>query len=386
MITLLSLFVTGFLSASLLVLKPLIVGALIDDYQFTPSQAGFVAGIEMVGIGLASFCMAITASAKNRKKAIYLGAMLGILGSLGPLLTSAYMPVLVSRFIAGVGCGMVAPIVLAILGTTRNPDRTFGQYYLTSYLASAAMMAVGTWAVAAFHVKGAYGLMSLALIAIFLTARNIPYAIEDVSEDAKVEQKSSFPMKEGLLTLGLSFVYWIGMGALWSFVERLGMQASLTLSEIGAALSLGQLTSIAGALMTSLLHIRYRRLPVLAVAISLAVASVILLGWSGSLIGFMIGVCTFSFIWPVFLAYLGGIMATLDRGGRIVALSVTSQTLGMAVGSAVGGTMSDQFGYVAVPVSATFCFILCLVLLGIIAQAMRHQARCSSLAAHRHPI
>ena len=57
-ITLIAIFVTGIASAGMLLFKPLIVGALIDDYHFSPAQSGFVAGIEMAGIGLSSFTVA----------------------------------------------------------------------------------------------------------------------------------------------------------------------------------------------------------------------------------------------------------------------------------------------------------------------------------------
>jgi hypothetical protein len=76
-ITLAAVFLTGLASAGLLILKPLIVGALIDDYHFTPPEAGFVAGIEMAGIGIAAFIVAAFGGGWNRKHVILIGATLG---------------------------------------------------------------------------------------------------------------------------------------------------------------------------------------------------------------------------------------------------------------------------------------------------------------------
>ena len=153
-ITLVTVFYTGLASAGLLVLKPLIVGALIDDYHFSPSQSGFVAGIEMAGIGVSALIVATVGGTWNRRLVILIGATLGILGSVVPVLSAAYTPILVSRLVAGVGCGLIASIILAVIGTTRDPDRTFGLYYICTFAGSSLLVPAGVWVLARFHVAG----------------------------------------------------------------------------------------------------------------------------------------------------------------------------------------------------------------------------------------
>src|SRR6266853_1563205 len=104
-ITLAAVFFTGLASAGLLVLKPLIVGALIDDYHFSPSQSGFVAGIEMAGIGVSALIVAAIGASWNRRLIILAGATLGILGSVVPVLSAADILIILSRLMAGVGRG-----------------------------------------------------------------------------------------------------------------------------------------------------------------------------------------------------------------------------------------------------------------------------------------
>src|SRR5690348_1031748 len=85
-----AVFLTGFWSATLLLLKPLIVGALIDDYHFSPTQAGFVAGIEMAGLGLAALLIALAGARWPRRTIVLIGAALGIAGSLVPIVSHSY--------------------------------------------------------------------------------------------------------------------------------------------------------------------------------------------------------------------------------------------------------------------------------------------------------
>jgi predicted MFS family arabinose efflux permease len=362
-ITLVAVFFTGLASAGLLVLKPLIVGALIDDYHFSPSQSGFVAGIEMAGIGVSALIVAAIGGRWNRRFVILAGATLGILGSVVPVLSTAYMPILLSRLMAGIGSGLIASIVLAVIGTTRDPDRTFGLYYIFTFAGSSLLVPTGVWVLARFHVPGGYILLALLLAAVYVTAHRIPAAFSGLHEDSKRRSLPRFPMKPAVWSLGLSLVFWFGLGGVWAFVERLGVQAGLSQVAIGSVLTVGPLASIAGALTASVLHTRFGRTPLLAASIGLATLSVAMLGWTSSLAGFGIAVLLFSYIWPLFLAYLGGAMSMLDPAGRIIAMSVTSQTIGMAFGPAVAGVIAVHFGYVAIAVLGLACFAVAFALL-----------------------
>lgn len=361
-ITLVAIFSTGIASAGLLLFKPLIVGALIDDYHFSPAQSGFVAGIEMAGIGFSSFIVAAFGGAWNRRRVILIGATLGILGSLGPILSEAYMPILLCRLMAGIGCGLIAAVVLAVIGTTRDPDRTFGLYYMFSYASAALLMPLGVWTMIRFHVVGGYILMTLLLCIAYVTAHRIPATYSGLREDGGKHTLPPFPLMSGLLSLGLSLIFWIGFGGIWAFVERLGVTAGLEHAAIGGVLSLSQVAAFGGAMTASLLHLRFGRTPLLAASIGFAILGVVMVGWASSISVFTIGVLIFGFIWPLFLAYLGGTMALLDPAGRIIAMSVASQTVGMAIGPALAGVLAGMFGYVAIAIMAIVCFTLTLAL------------------------
>lgn len=56
-------------------------------------------------------------------------------------------------------------------------------------------------------------------------------------------------------------------------------------------------------------------------------------------------------------------MASQDEAGRIVALSVSSQTLGMAAGPAIAGALADAYGYGVIPLLGIACHIAALILL-----------------------
>jgi predicted MFS family arabinose efflux permease len=370
-ITLAAIFATGFLSSALLILKPLIVGGLIDDYHFSPAQAGYVTGIEMAGIGLAPFIVAAIGGAWNRRHVVLVGTTIGILGTLGPVLSDAFVPILLCRFIAGFGCGLVAAIALAVIATTRDPDRTFGLYYMMAYAFAVPLMAGGAWSMTHFHVRGAYMFLALTLLVVYVTAQRIPESFTGLKGDGKAQALPPFPLVGGALSLGLSLLFWIGLGGVWAFLERLGLQAGVDREAVGGVLTFYAVAAFVGALTASLLHTRLGRLPMLTAAIVGAVLSVGLIGWVPGLVPFAAGVIIFSYIWPLFLTYLSGTMAVIDPTGRVVAMSVASQCIGMALGPAIGGELAGRYGYVSIAVMALICFAMALALLPPLVLRMR---------------
>ena len=173
----------------------------------------------------------------------------------------------------------------------------------------------------------------------------------------------------------VSLVFWMGVGAIWAFVERIGLEAGIDRLMIGGVLSIGPFASVAGALTASVLHTRFGRVPVLVVAIALAILGAGLIGFGGTAPSFTLGFLIFSYVWPLFLAYLGGAMAAVDPVGRVVAMSVASQTVGMAIGPAVGGIVATHAGYGAITVLGISCFAATFPVLGMLLYKSRAAAQ-----------
>jgi predicted MFS family arabinose efflux permease len=370
-ITLTTIFATGLASSALLVLKPLIVGGLIDEYHFSQAQAGYIVGIEMVGLSLAAFIVATLNKTWSRRWMLFFGATIGILGGLGPILTDAFIPILVCRFIAGIGCGLIAANVMSVIATTRDPDRTFGLYFMTCYAGAALLMTGGAWSLAHFHVRGIFIFMVLLLFVTYITVSLIPPSFAGLQDDNKAHVLPSFPLVEGGLCLGISMLFWVGLGAVWAFLERLGQQAGVSPEAVGYLLTFYGVAGFAGASSASILHKYFGRLELLIASITGALFSVTLIGWASGLFSFAAGVIIFSYIWPLFLTYMGGIMAAIDSGGRVVAMSVSIQCIGLALGTAIGGELSGRYGYISIPVISMVCFLLALALLPLLTIRLR---------------
>ena len=364
--TLAAVCFTGFVSAAILIVQPLMVGALIDGFRLSAAQAGLVAGAEMAGLAVAGLLIGTVGSSWNRRKAIAAGATLGVLGSLVPAIAHGYGVILTLRFVAGIGAGLIASSVLAMLGATRDPDRIFGIYFVALYAAASAFFPLASFVVAHYGAAGGYALLTAALATAWITGRLVPDS-ESKARGAGSAPKAPFPLFAAAISLGLSTAFWVGDGAVWAFIQRLGLSSGASTSEITAVLTVSQLAFIGGAAVASALHTRFGRAAPTLAAIVLTAASAAMVGGTHGLVIYGLGVFSFCFAWVLFLTYLNGTMAAQDPAGRIVALGVTSQTVGMAIGPAVAGSVVNGFGYAAVMPTALVCYAVAIVLLLVLA-------------------
>lgn len=375
-----AIFYSGIASAALLTIKPLIVGALIDDYGFSAAQAGSIAGVEMAGIGVASLLIGALGPRWPRRSVIAAGAALALAGSFVPLIAHSYVPVLVLRFVAGFGSGLIAGSILATLGTSRDPDRMFGIYLMSAYVFAVLLFPLASTVIGRWGAGGAYTLLAAIISVVLLISRTIPDAC--VQQLSRSDVLPPVPRLEAGCSLAVSVAFWIGNGAVWAFVERLGLKGGATSMQIAAVLSFSQVAFMAGAAVASALHTRLGRTLPLVSAMVITIIGLMLIGWGHGAPIFTAGVTIFCFAWPLFLAYLNGTMATQDPAGRIVALGVTSQTVGMAIGPIVAGILANRLGYAAVVAMALTSYSVAIALLVPLAVASRgmHTAGIASSA------
>jgi MFS transporter, DHA1 family, inner membrane transport protein len=358
------LFWTGFSCACFSIVKPLLVGALIDGYHLTARQAGFVAGIEMAGVGLAAIITSAFGANWGRHALIRFGAIIGVIGSLTPLASQSVPALLVLRLTAGMGSGFIAAVVISTIGRSGQPERLFGLYFIVSFVLATGFVPLEAVIIRHYGPDGAYYSFVVLLLAVLALIRFTPNA--HLARRSAAGHLPPFPLASALMTLGVSILYWIGSGALWSFTERLGLQSGASGAQVAAALSIGQLASIGGAATAAALGTRLGRVAPAYASIAISIGGLALIGGSG-FSSYAAGTLLFSFAWTLFLTYLNGLLSAQDSAGRVVALGVSSQTLGMAIGPSVAGALVAPFGYQAIVTFGIGCDVAAAMLLTVLA-------------------
>ncbi len=157
------------------------------------------------------------------------------------------------------------------------------------------------------------------------------------------------------MSLSGYFLICCGMGGTWAFIERIGDHNGLDATAVAGALAIGPYASVAGALVAAAIQTRFGRTAPTITSIGLLTVSAIVLTHASTQLLYLVGVLTFSFVWSLFFVCLGGLLAAQDRAGRVISMSISSQTLGMALGPAVAGFVVTRFGYEAIaPMAIAF--------------------------------
>jgi predicted MFS family arabinose efflux permease len=368
----LALFIMGIGAAGMLMIKPLLVGGLIDSFHYTPRAAGLVAGIEMAGVGIGTLLVVLFGARWRNRMVAATGAAIGIAASIGPSLWTGFAAMAAIRFGAGIGAGVLVSVVIAAIALSRDPDRWFSLYYMASALAGTALFPLAAALIGAHGVRSGYLFLALLLLPVFPLLSLVPR--EKAAPRAELREGGRFPYGPAAISLSASVIYWIGSGAVWSFFERIGVAHGLTEQRIGNILALSEATFVLGALSASLLHTRIGRVIPATAGVLISLLSLALLHYARGEAGFVAGALLFTFGWMFFFPYLSGAMAAQDARGRVAVLGVPSQTLGLSLGPAIAGFLVSGTDYRRVLLLCAIAQVAAIIILvpALIALGRRH--------------
>jgi MFS family permease len=141
----------------------------------------------------------------------------------------------------------------------------------------------------------------------------------------------------------------LNLGALWTYVERMGVGIGLSSPETGSILSAALALSVLGALGASWLGDRWGRRAPLALAMLAQLLALVLLMRSDAA-SYAAGAVVYSLAWAFAVPYLYSLVASLDESGRLIVLAPAAQAVGAALGPAVAASLLSGAAYA--PVSA----------------------------------
>ena len=363
--------------AAVFLVQPGYVQALVDFGRLNADQAGFVAASEMAGIALTTFATSLVSHRWRWQPLLYAATGLALLGSMGCGAVEGFGWLLVMRFVAGLGGGVLISISFTAIGETRDPDRAFGFFMMWVLLYGA----IGLWIMPRWldlvGLKGLYVAIVFVVLVGLASIRSMPIQAGG-SAPAMTDSADASRGRRMLIALSF-FLFFLAAGILWAYLSLIGTAAALRPQTVANAVALSQATGVLGAMLPGLIGARYGRLVPLMTSIGgCALASAVLRpGAIGGALGFTILVCIFNFAWnvaqPVFLA--AG--SAFDRTGRLVAHMVTMQMLGLALGPFMGAFLTSA-GSGAVSAIAAILFgvaaVVALPILAVRTELPRHRA------------
>lgn len=315
---------------------PVLVNAFSVRMGFTVEQSGLIASADLAGLFVGQILTAIFIRNMSARRIALYGAILFAGGNWLTPLVDTFGLLATIRFVSEIGGGIFIALCMTYLSRTEDPDRYIGlaislQLMLTIALLLTAPTMLNALAVSGFYVVLAM-ISSLSFLAvIFPLDMDLKFEIEKVLETGILSKAD----KNALVGVVSILVYWIGIGALWSFIEVIGGEKGLPQQDISNGLALSQFAGFAGAIFTAWLSNRIGRLWPTLIALGFQTVAVVMLGFDMTYSLFLFSLSLFSFTWNVVLIFQVAIVADFDEKGIFTSIATASQALGVAIGPAI---------------------------------------------------
>ena len=293
-----------------------------------------------------------------------------VVGNAASAFVMNYELLIVIRFLTGfLGVGTNYALAIAALSATARTERNFS----IAVAAQVSVAIVGFLLLPSLISESGtpavfvpLALIALALIPFvkFLPVGGHNESVVSREPETKTPQLIWF-------ALGCQCVWFLGIGGVWAFVERIGTNAGISAGEIGDALALGMAVGLLGAFFAAALADRFGRVMPFAVAMLGQVLAVWWLVGLEDLSGLVIAICLYNGTWNFALPYLFAMAAIADSRGQLVVLMSTAQAVGLTFGATLAGAVIGRWGLLAVLWQGAGAALAALLIFVMLARRLR---------------
>ena len=344
-------------------IMPIFLGAMATHLSYSEQQVGFVGAAYLLGFVLTSFSGVFWARRISWRYGTLASALVACLAYLVCLVVGDYNVILMMIFIVGCTRGVFYAISICSLGDGEEAER----YFALGTLASMAFAGVGMlllpYAIAKWEMAGLIlPMVVLSAIAIFLIQSLPVHGMERATSEQSGKSGMNIQVFVGLCAL---LIFWIGMGGVWAFLERIGNASGLSAQSIGIVLAVSYGAVIAVAALAAWLGDRAGRGIPIFIGIVGMWMGIMCMNQQLTSVTYMMASLLFQCGWIFSYPYMMAVINKGDVTGRFVPLIAAAQGLGAAVGSGLGGSIiSAQAGYFALYMMGFAALLVSLVLFG----------------------
>ncbi len=260
--------------------------------------------------------------------------------------------------------GSLYSLSLTILSDCRRADRYFAYSVGAQTMYQVFGLVAGPFLIHHGGVNAMLGLFSALCVLGLLVVGFVP--VHGRLRTA-VPSAAGLLSRPVLLALAGCFLFYVNIGAYWTYIERIGTTAGIDLTAISNGLAFSTVASMAGVFLAFWLGGRRGFfLPIAWSALAVLLAVVLLLG-KLQLWAYVVSAVVYGIAWNVSMTYQYSTVNIVDRSRRGVALAPAFHNAGGAAGPAIAAlfvTVNDHSGVlwlVSVSVLASLvCFLIAL--------------------------
>ncbi len=329
---------------------PMLVGSLADTLGFDEQQLGWLASADLMGIFVASIAASLLVNRLNRQLMVYVGITVAIIANFSSTIFHDFNTLFTIRIISGLGGGLCYSVGVATLAGTHKTARNFSILLFVLVAVNAIELYTFPSISASWGVDGIFLFFCGAFVLTYYFVRWLPRSNKEASVQTNnsVNQTSKVVIPTWIPWLCLAAVacVYINVGAFWAFIERLGVDASLTDDFISNTLALGTLFTLSGCAIATWMGNKYGQSKPLIAAFALMTAILFLLAFKVTPISYVIAATVFNFCWLFIDVFQLGTIGNIDHSGKYAALVPGAQGFTQSISPAVAGyILSQGYGY-----------------------------------------
>ena len=363
--------------------QPQLLGPIMRDYGLGEEAVGWLFSVENAALALTIVAAAGPLARLSRMRVAIAGALLACAANAASPFMGSYESLLLTRWLAGMGSGLIGAAGTAAAASARNPERVFAIVIVTSQLIWAVEPTAIPYATVPFSASGGFFLLagtSLVVTPLFfwlLPAREAP--------EAKPSLLAAPNRILALVAMLALFFFEVGQGGVWTFVAQIGEHTGLSEHATGRGMTVAGLTGLVGGVVAAWLGGRIGYKVPIAIGVGLNTVAAVGLAFTEDATVYLALMWLWTAAYTFAVPYLMGALAAMDDLGRWVVASDGVWTLGDAVGPGVAGFLVERSGYAPLGGLALFTGVTCTVVMVEVMRRFLRGQRCSSAGASSPP-
>ncbi|MEP2652509.1 MAG: MFS transporter [Paraglaciecola sp.] len=352
---------------------PLIIGAAANSLHFDEQQLGWMASIIMFAAALSSIFAIVWIRKINWQLAGYVALSVMCFSYVAAFFIHHQIFFVLLIALAAFGGGTLYSIALTVLSDSKHTDRNFG----FSIAAQVSFQVLSLMILPMFiqqHGINSLIVLFLILVIVGLTlVRWIPIGgVKSIkNEPSKNNVTDVKHVLSAILTpkiifalLGC-FMFFMNVGVIWTYIERMGNNEGFSAENIGLALSIGVFFGIPGALLASWVGERFDCIRSLALGAIVTVISVYMLLESMTFVDYIIALALYNLAWNFSLTFQYAVVNKVDTSGVVVAAAPAFHATGAAAGPVIAVLYVTSSSFIAVNTIAICSVIISLLFFAI---------------------
>jgi predicted MFS family arabinose efflux permease len=352
---------------------PFVVGALITGAGFDEQSAGFLISFEAICAALTTLALSAATFRRSRRAFAAGGALLAIAGNAGSLFSPDLTALIIARFAAGVGAGIVVAEVAAVVARALDRERLISALTIAAVLNGSIWLYVIPNAPPELGYRGPYlALLLTCVVGVFLLRRLPSPPVRRAGA-----AQASGPSGGGTLAFAVLpaiFLTQLGQGSFWTLVAIYGANAGLSEEVIGGFLSMATLLLLVGVVGTGIAGTKLGRFGPLFLLTIVNAGSIVAISFSTDPTVYVAANVIQAITNLSSVVFQLGLAAAVDRSGRLFAAANGLVALGNGVGPAVAGSLSLYFGAPMVGVAVAVFNLIALLLYAAVGAAVARKS------------